>query len=704
MPGRSSYSEEQISGFRRAAQSLKLSRRAEIESTEAGRSPIEDLYVDPLQGNHVLETILQPSTTLIIGRRGTGKSTIFQRAQHELSKQKDKLSVYLDIKTIWESSQTDSHMDGIKSSSAISLAPQSVTKLLLFHFFIDAIIRQLKDDLYQRIQSTFKGRIADAIFRTSETLFRDLDDVLDQSSIERFYSITGVQLKDIQIGEQKSGEHKSGLVGELSSKDGFSASVKAETSEANTVTMKEEREFSQILVRVFDITRSLSIIQDILRSLNIRHLYVFVDDFSELPESSMRIVIDTLLAPLNNWSEEFLKFKIECYPGRYYLGAIDPTKVDFIHLDLYDLYGTHDINTMEERAIEFVKRLVEKRINYYCHLPASEFIRDSDQSWEYLYYASLANPRTIGNILHYLAESLAYGDNIGVSNVKKAAQRYYEDKIEPTFKQNLYQDHVAFNEKLSHFSLRDLLSMLVQRAKDNKRGQSKLRALISGEVPSSHFHVIPTYEEYLSTLELNFFISKYYSMTDRDGRKVSVYSLNFGLCQKYNIGFGRPRGEREFRLWFVEREFDCTHLITEYLKVSQEILCDNCGQKFPHEQLETLRTYGFDCPSCRNGKCSIVMISQKYSELINSLDKELLLPKTELGIVKSLLCESESMTASQIAEELDCSYQLVGKRARNLKSRELLTKAEDGGRTIYELTERAVSVYGDAFRTDEDIP
>jgi len=31
-------------------------------------------------------------------------------------------------------------------------------------------------------------------------------------------------------------------------------------------------------------------------------------------------------------------------------------------------------------------------------------------------------------------------------------------------------------------------------------------------------------------------------MSDRDGPKVSVFALNYGLCQKYTIEFGRPEG------------------------------------------------------------------------------------------------------------------------------------------------------------------
>ena len=76
---------------------------------------------------------------------------------------------------------------------------------------------------------------------------------------------------------------------------------------------------------------------------------------------------------------------------------------------------------------------------------------------------------------------------------------------------------------------------------------------ISGRPPTSHFHVLAEYDPVLSSLELNFFLTKYYEMKDRDGREVSVYALNYGLCQQQAISFGRPREKREQRLYFVEK-------------------------------------------------------------------------------------------------------------------------------------------------------
>jgi hypothetical protein len=95
-----------LKGFADAAQSLKLYRRAELLD-QKDRPLIEQLYVDPLPENAVLAAMLRSNTTFVIGRKGTGKSTVFQRAQHEIRKEKRAVSAYVDIKTVFESANVD---------------------------------------------------------------------------------------------------------------------------------------------------------------------------------------------------------------------------------------------------------------------------------------------------------------------------------------------------------------------------------------------------------------------------------------------------------------------------------------------------------------------------------------------------------------------------------------------------------------------
>ena len=72
-----------------------------------------------------------------------------------------------------------------------------------------------------------------------------------------------------------------------------------------------------------------------------------------------------VLSPLNNASDETIKPKVAGYPGRIYYGKIDPSKIDTISLDFYEIYKSSDIQTSETAAIEFLIRLVETRFEVF---------------------------------------------------------------------------------------------------------------------------------------------------------------------------------------------------------------------------------------------------------------------------------------------------------------------------------------------------
>ena len=91
--------------FSEIAVSLRQYRRAELEDFQASIdavSPIDAFYVDPLPSNAVLKTMLQNNTTFLVGRKGTGKSTVFAKSQFELRKKSDVISVYVDVKSLHE--------------------------------------------------------------------------------------------------------------------------------------------------------------------------------------------------------------------------------------------------------------------------------------------------------------------------------------------------------------------------------------------------------------------------------------------------------------------------------------------------------------------------------------------------------------------------------------------------------------------------
>mgnify|MGYP001036763182 FL=1 len=90
--------------FSKISESLRQYRRAELRDFERdiGAKPIDQLYVDALPGNAVLNSVLSSNTTFLLGRKGTGKSTVFAKAQSSLRGKSEIISVYIDVKSLIE--------------------------------------------------------------------------------------------------------------------------------------------------------------------------------------------------------------------------------------------------------------------------------------------------------------------------------------------------------------------------------------------------------------------------------------------------------------------------------------------------------------------------------------------------------------------------------------------------------------------------
>lgn len=692
-----------LKGFGEAAHSLKLYRRADLRDDVKDKSLIGKLYVDPLQNNAVLDTMLRESTTFLIGRKGTGKSTIFQRAQHELRLRPNAVSAYVDIKTVYESADVDPEIPNQLSQAGVTLSEDGLKKVLIYRAFIRAVFQDVKKELKKQLDSNVVKKLLDKFSIKKSDITVAIDELLDGSFDAQITDVAALKtvVRKVQNESDETRSTTEGAkMGAKFSATGISVdpSVSSEGKFEKSSKFIQVDDFSDILLRTFDINQVIENLGQLLNGIGISKLYIFIDDFSELPEDAMRIFVDAVLSPLNNWSNELIKFKVAAYPGRIYLGRIDPTKIDEVYLDLYRLYGDKDVSTMEDKGADFIRRLIESRFQQFVGKGFADFCdSNTDSVYRELFYATMANPRTLGHLLTNLRDStVAYGGAIGRRSIQEASAKYYEEKVEPFFGVHKFALE-SFSERASTFSLKELLESLVQRSVELRDYKgSRVTASVAGRTPSSHFYVSNNLDAALRTLELNFFLTLYYEMKDRDGNKVSVYALNHGLCVKYSITFGRPSGHREHRLYFVERIFDNTSIVRKFLESNQEIKCNACSAVYGLDKLDGLMMFGMLCPSCKAGTCEVSNLSRKYENVLASVDPSLLLPATELGILEALYSEGRHMVASEIAGELDCSYQLIGKRGRNLSERGLVARDKNEvNRRVFSLTDEARKDYFD---------
>src|SRR5690606_15440955 len=210
-----------------------------------------------------------------------------------------------------------------------------------------------------------------------------------------------------------------------------------ELTSNSTSVQSAKSEFEQTLVKYLDIRKSLINnlikIKDILK---VDHLYIFLDDYSEIDEEAQKIFMDWFIAPLDNLSADFVKFKIAAYPNRFYYGRLDNSKIDEISLDFFDAFYTFEkkvnISKMETLALDYTKRLIKKRLELFFPNNHWERFFDLKESalLDLLFSVSFNIPRKIGYILSYCYESCLIHDyKITKVAIENASQKYYTDVI-----------------------------------------------------------------------------------------------------------------------------------------------------------------------------------------------------------------------------------------------------------------------------------
>jgi DNA-binding transcriptional ArsR family regulator/phage FluMu protein Com len=461
-------------------------------------------------------------------------------------------------------------------------------------------------------------------------------------------------------------------------------------------------EYSDVILRSFPFDEIISEIRDLLDEVTLKRLVVFFDDFSELNFVDQRLFVDVVLAPLNNASNEAIKLKIAGYPGRVYYGRIDATKVDTLCIDFSSLYEAAEVQTMEKAAVDYATRLLTTRFEAFGEDMANYF--DSslplDEHMKLIFQTSFNVPRLMGSLLHtcYL-DRISKGLQVTAASMRLAARKYYESTITQYFERMNRFALEPFNNKLDRHNQEQLLKCLVKEARDVRRrivdgtaGGAYFQNL--NNPPTSHFLVNPALGDIFRSLESNFLLSKYKDTRDKNGNAVAVYALYYGLTESERLSWGYPAG-REYRNYFVQRCFDFTGAIHEFLSRNQTIRCSHCGKCYPLEQKNSFELYKWRCPECRDGSCSVVNLVDDFQMEVAQLREDLMLEEVELDILNTLNSEDRPMRAGEISALIDVTYQLVGHRTSKLRDTGLVDKKpnSEDGKMRSEVTARARGTY-----------
>lgn len=705
-----------IEKFSKIAESLRQYRRAELRDFERdiGAKPIDKLYVDALPGNAVLSSVLSSNTTFLLGRKGTGKSTVFAKAQSVFRSKKDIISVYVDVKSlidVLDSTETDAtNIDSLDISSITFRA----------HLLRKAILGRIIAELLKEIESScnkltilerwrgIKRQYEELMSRLSEISNQVKNSKLQQHEIPILQKISHqIRIKQQQENSQgASGSVKAyGKIAISSAEGGAEANVSMTDFDKTLDDSEIYNEYSDVVLKSFPFNEIIEEIQTLISESGVLRLVVFFDDFSELNFIDQRLFVDVVLSPLNNSSNEKVKLKVAAYPGRVYYGKIDPGKSDTISLDFSDLYEAAEVQEMEKSASDYAYRLLKTRFGVFDVKLEDYFDFTTEEEraelMKVIFQASFNVPRIIGHLLHTLyLDRVSKSQKITSASIRLASRKYYENTIGKYFDRLNRYALEPFENKLDRHNQGELLKHLIEEAKNVRRRISSGEvgggyfAELQGTPPTSHFTISPELEEIFSSLESNFFLSRYKRMRDKNGKDVIAYAFFLGLCESERMAWGYPLG-RPYRHYFQQRCFEYTRAVHQFLSKNSTIKCNLCGTCHSMELKESIELYKWKCPECSEGICEITNLSDDFKEEVEKLDKEIMLEPVELEIVNVINDEKRKMRAGEISALIDTTHQLVGRRTSKLQDMGLIIKDRDDndGHMKSELTTRCEETY-----------
>ncbi|MBO8170211.1 MAG: hypothetical protein H0Z35_13710 [Thermoanaerobacteraceae bacterium] len=273
--------------FRIISDTLRQYRRADLtEFSMDGEGDLLDrLYTDPLPDNAVLKTVLTPNTTFLVGRKGTGKSTIFAKAQREIRKESKAISAYVDVKSLYDSvKQTPVNLSQLKEDINLTALQSHILRKAFLGAILSEIIGEVRKasenlNLFQRWTGQ-KSRYRELMESLAELQHSLTDQNLQQHELP---ILEVISKRHTASQEEKQTSTVAGSVKALASTLGPSIGVSGEMSKSDEVLTDEEifQEYSEVLLRSFPFQEFIKQISELVENAGFRRVFVFLMIFQK---------------------------------------------------------------------------------------------------------------------------------------------------------------------------------------------------------------------------------------------------------------------------------------------------------------------------------------------------------------------------------------------------------------------------------------
>lgn len=604
---------------------------------------LADYYVDYLG---FLREIVGESDHLVVGRRGTGKTTLLYRGLIETINSWHKVDNLAKPKTL------GIYLDLSKCHSLEDTASKEFSEFE--HVFTTELFESVKAEISRTwpelkskpglLAKVFSPKESEAKSNTNSAL-DDLARILSEGVL-RSENKSGPQRIVSSTGQSTSCEENFQLKAKANPE--ASSGTKSTTNENNESSIERTSNL-QYRLSISDILRGLSSIRE---AAGISHIVIFIDEFSSLNLDLQRRFSTLLRKILGNHSGVFVK--VSAITDNYTLGSSIILQRDLFELNLdLDSYversGT--LGSAMKGLSNLTRRLIVERVSAYAgEIRCEDLFEDLDYTVEEMSKAAMGVPRTVGIILK---QSLSRNLSENLNVIRKSDIDY---GIRYASKAYLNQFEGSCGVAIPSY-YKEIWNSLLEKA---------ILERVKNDSTSSHFMVLPRNEIKLKYFNM-FFISHLLTQgrtTKKDKASRSLYCFDYGVCIENNMLWGTDKNvirQQRFAYDSILAPFD------HYFERNKEThwQCPTCESVYKEKELNVAgNLLGF----CPKDKSDLVEISAD-DELSNYTEEEIKI----VGAIRSSN-EEDELLARHVADDVGCYVQKVAKFGEKLEREDIIKR------------------------------
>jgi hypothetical protein len=602
-----------------------------------------------------LPQVLSETDQLVVGRRGTGKTTLLYRAfvecmrswgeRSELAKSRT-LGIYIDLSKCQSLYSTSdfTHFEHM----FVSEMCQSISDQL--KRFWPELERQpgVLDKLFNSANQKKQGEVKKELENLATLLKTGLPRMVSHGTISKETTGRNKRKDTVGVDATLSAIPKIGVKGSEESESEYTEKVSGTEAVAYRLSVSD----------IFGLLQSLR------EKAQISAIFVFIDEYSSLSTELQGRFSSLLRKMLGAHAGLFLK--LCAITDNYTLGSSIILQRDLFEISL-------DLDAFVERSNnlghamtglrEHTERIVRKRLQAYeCQEPELLFA-DMTDVWIELSRASLGVPRTLGIVLQQAwNRRRAAGTKIRKTDVEYGIR--YASKAYLTQMLGASRDNAAIP---SHIT--ELWFSLQERATEERQKENR---------EASHFLLTAKFEPVLKYLNMFFLVHLLTKgrTTKKDSSARSLYCFDYGICLENNLGFTLDKNVlRQQR--FVYDDVIVPYYERYYQHSNEPIYeCTKCRQTYKQSEIQVA---GMTLDFCPKDRADLRLVA---STVFQSTFTE-----EEIKIIGAIRSagRSDKLLARRVADDVGCFVQKVAKFGEKLERDAVISRDrdDDAGKLIY---------------------